>query len=280
MSLELDERLYVASSGPSSANACRVIVGNSCGSGSIVGHHLEGSLVLTNAHVAGTRLGTTATCRFTINGQDKEVKGKVILAAYSDSTLTDWCVLYLDGFKEIKPVKLSKKRPKGSHYTTGCPKCVWPMRHQTLRTTSLSENSALWRWQPNAIGGQSGSAVWSQADHLQYGLLTWSWGGDGAGQMTSEIYKQATLRAISAEPRPEGLIELNDRDVVVENGFFCETGIDELPIWAEDSPPPGPGPSPGPGPGPNPTTYKIELEVEDLSKVKINGKPIVDFTLL
>jgi hypothetical protein len=222
---------YVVSSGPASASACRVNFGNSCGSGTVVSNDYEGgSLVLTNAHVAGTRIGSTGTCLFSINGADRRVNARIIMAAYSDKTLADWAVLFLPQFQIVKETRLSKSRPTGSHYTTGSPRCVWPLRHQDLRTTQISSNSALWRWQPNAIGGQSGSGVWSRADNLQYGLLTWSWGGDGAGQMTSEIYRQAVQRTVAGEPRPEGLEELSER-AEVENGFFAEVSIRDLPIW-------------------------------------------------
>jgi hypothetical protein len=224
---------YVVSSGPSSSSACRVNFGNSCGSGSVVSSNYEGgSLVLTNAHVAGTRIGSTGTCLFSINGADRRVNARIIMAAYSDKTLADWSILFLPQFQIAPQVKLSKNRPVSNipYYTTGSPRCVWPLRNVDLRVTHISNNSALFRLLPNAIGGQSGSGIWSRQDNLQYGLLTWSWGGDTGAQMTSEIYRQAVQRTVAGEPRPEGLEELSER-AEVENGFFAEVSIRDLPIW-------------------------------------------------
>ena len=96
---------------------------------------------------------------------------------------------------------------------------------------------------PNSIGGQSGSAVHSLTNNNQYGLLTWSWGGYGAGQTTRSIWFQYQNRAVVGFPRLEGLIELGNRADEVESGFFAEANITELPIWAHldnDNPPPPP----------------------------------------
>jgi hypothetical protein len=224
---------YALSTGPASASACRVNFGNSCGSGTVVSNDYNGgSLVLTNAHVSGSRIGTTGTCLFSVNGADRRVQARIIMAAYSDKTLADWSILFLPQFQIAPQVKLSKNRPASNipYYTTGSPRCVWPLRNVDLRVTHISNNSALFRLLPNAIGGQSGSGIWSRQDNLQYGLLTWSWGGDTGAQMTSEIYRQAVQRTVAGEPRPEGLEELSER-AEVENGFFAEVSIRDLPIW-------------------------------------------------
>ncbi len=229
--------------GPSSAAAVKVLAGSGCGSGSIVGYWKTGSLVLTNAHVAGTRPGSHATVDLVVNGKQRRLNATVLMAAYSSKTLADWSVLYVPDFREITPVKLSKERPTGLHYTTGSPKCVWPLVSSTLTTADIQDNSPLWRWRPNSIGGQSGSGVWSKNNNLQYGLLTWSWGGLGAGQQTMQIYKQATERTTAGPPRIPGLQEVINRDVIVEEGFFIEQDIDTLPIWAGDTEPEEPGPT-------------------------------------
>lgn len=233
------------------AAAVRCIAGNSCGTGAVVGRDANGSFILTNAHVVGTRVGREVR----VDTQNHGTKqGRVIMAAYSDRTLSDWAIVYVEGFRDIEPVNLSKKRPTGSHYTMGCPRCVWPPRNTDIATVDIDDDSPLWRWNPNAIGGQSGSGVWSDTDNLQYGLLTWSWGGKGAGQMTAEIYRQARNQTVAGAPRIEGLEELPAQDYsecefdlegeppTVENGFFAQAGITELPIWAEDVKPPTPDP--------------------------------------
>lgn len=227
------------SEGPSSNNAVRIHVGNGCGSGSVVG---EG-LIMTNAHVVGTRVGRQVTVRPRATGQD--ISGTVIMAAYSDRTLADWAIVKCEtGLESITPVPMSTKKPTGTHYTTGSPRCVWPLTSTAVLTADIADNSALWRWRPNAIGGQSGSGVWGVDDDIQDGLLTWSWGGLGAGQQTSEIYRQSREQSTGGEDRPAGLIELispapfaNGDDVIVESGFFAQAGITDLPIWETEKEP-------------------------------------------
>lgn len=232
----------------SAVNTARVLNQNSCGSASYCGRRGRKGLFLTNAHVAGTKIGRIV--KVWVESLGQTLNCRVIMAAYSDRTLADWAVLETvnDWNPDLKPVKLSKKQPSGSHYTKGFPRC---QQHNgtDIRTVQLGNP---WRWRPNAIGGQSGSAVWSDTDNLQYGLLTWSWGGDGAGQMTSEIYRQARGQTTVGHAKPDGLEELHDFDFpegierseddpVAWNGFYSEmANITDLEIWAEDEvkPPP------------------------------------------
>jgi hypothetical protein len=90
--------------------------------------------------------------------------------------------------------------------------------------------------------------VHSFTDHLQKGLLTWSASGFGAGQTTRSIWFQYVNQAEVGFRRPPDLIELSEVNPEVENGFFCETNITTLPIWAHtddggggSQPPPGGG---------------------------------------
>lgn len=260
----------MASTGPSDKNAVRVINRNSCGSGSVVGLSDSGCYVLSNAHVTGTQIGRTVRIDTQANGQHS---AKIIMAGYSDRIQMDWSVIHVDGFKEIQPVKLSKAKPNlgKSYYTKGSPRCVWPLKSTDIKPVDMSPNSALWRWRPNAIGGQSGSAVWSDDDNLQYGLLTWSWGGLGAGQQTAMIYQQyyQALHGlpVMGMPRWEGLIELPDNsfdgptdldDPTTEEGVFVQTNITTLPIW-HDPTQPDPKPNdPAPGPGSDVRAWTIE----------------------
>lgn len=217
--------------GPSSRSCCKVTVGNVCGSGSIVGSRNGKSLVLTNAHVAGTTVGKRVNCQFPFL-ENRVVGARIIMAAYSDRIMMDWAVLELDSLVDLPIVKLSREGVAGEHYTGGYPRCQGPF-FQKLITRSFSHGGTVWRWQPNSIGGQSGSGVHSFKDHLQKGLLTWSWGGDGAGQTTKSIWMQYSKQAAVGYERPEGLVELCERAEDVENGFFSETNITTLPIWAE-----------------------------------------------
>jgi hypothetical protein len=217
--------------GPSSRSCCRVLNSGSCGSGSIVGKRNGKTIVLTNAHVAGTTIGRVVVCQFPFDG-NKRYNAKVIMAGYSDRVMMDWAILEIDQDIPLPAVKLSIDNPSGEHYTMGYPRCDGPFS-QRLVTRQITHNGVVWRWQPISIGGQSGSAVHSFADNLQRGLLTWSWGGDGAGQTTRSIWLQYLNRAVVGFVRPDGLVELSDnRAEGLEEGFFAEANITTLPIWA------------------------------------------------
>jgi hypothetical protein len=156
--------------------------------------------------------------------------------------MMDWAVLEIDQDIPLPAVKLSIDAPTGEHYAGGYPRCDGPF-FQRLRTRQITHNGVVWRWQPISIGGQSGSGVHSFADNLQKGLLTWSWGGDGAGQTTRSIWFQYINRAVAGVVRPEGLIELADnRADDLEEGFFAEANITTLPIWAHLDEPTTPSP--------------------------------------
>lgn len=223
--------------GPSSRSCCRVLNSGSCGSGSIVGKRDGKTLVLTNAHVAGTTIGRVVICQFPFEN-DRRYNGKVIMAGYSDRVMMDWAVIEIDADVPLPVVKLSIQAPGQQLYSNGYPRCdgPWPVK---LTTRGYTHNGTVWRGQPNAIGGQSGSAIHDVGDNLQRVLLTWSWGGDCAGQTTKAIWFQYQQRAVIGFERPEGLIELNDnRAEGLENGFFAEANITSLPIWDHlDEPP-------------------------------------------
>ncbi len=227
--------------------------------------------MLTNAHVAGTKIGRTVQVDIESLGIRKPAK--VIRAAYSNQVVADWAVLFIEGFQDIAPVYLSKKSPAAgeSLYTKGFPRCnahagTDITQHRTL-------NTGVMLWLPDAIGGQSGSGVWNDVTNLQQALLTWSWGDGrrtyGAGQLTSEIYRQNRSFSLVGHPKMEGLVELNDYDMpenmagviddpVCEQGFFTgpvERGIQDLPIWFEDqvTPPVDPDEPTDPGDPADPT---------------------------
>lgn len=228
--------------GPSSKSICRVLNSGTCGSGTVVGKRSGKTLVLTNAHVAGTQIGRVVICEFP-ELSTRRVNARVIMAAYSDSVMMDWCILEIDEDLPLEPTKLSKKAPEGGHYTGGYPRCQGPY-YQKLTTRGYTHNGIVMRWQPNSIGGQSGSGVHSLDNDLLYALLTWSWAGDGAGQTSRGIYIQYSQRAAVGLARDPELIELcANRADNLENGFFAESSIVDLPIWHDESQPPSDPPS-------------------------------------
>jgi len=232
--------------GPSVRAVCRILNQSSCGSGSICGIRDGKALILTNAHVAGTSIGRIV--QVDVESTGDRIQARVIMAAYSNKTSTDWAILEtLEPYTKVEPVKLSKKRPVGSHYTKGFPRCQ-PFAGSDIQTVELTPQ--VWFWEPDAIGGQSGSGVWSDDDNLCYGLLTWQWNNHGAGQPSAAIYIQAKNQTVAGAPRRDGLVELPDFDFqgvdrsgveddpVVTEGFVQEADITTLPIWAEDDPVP------------------------------------------
>lgn len=222
--------------GPSSKSICRVLNSGTCGSGTVVGHRDGKTLVLTNAHVAGTKIGRVVVCEFP-ELNTRRVNARVIMAAYSDRVMMDWAILEIDENLPLEATKLSKKAPSGDHYTGGYPRCQGPW-YQRLKTKLFTHGGIVMRWQPISIGGQSGSGVHSFADDLLYALLTWSWAGDGAGQTSRGIYIQYSQRAAVGLARPPELIELAGNVAEdLENGFFEESSIVDLPIWHDETQP-------------------------------------------
>ena len=222
--------------------AVRIINGNSCGTGSLCGRDSESIYILTNAHVASSRIGNVVKCEaLKADGSGTEVfQARVIESAYSSKTSTDWALLrapaaYMAG---LEPIKLATEDPDADALTGtwGCPRCEVPSG-QMIKTKALG---SLWYWQPNSIGGQSGSAV--VQDGKQFGLLTWTINGDGAGQKTATIYRQSREQNVDGAPREPGLVPVTPSGVELLEGFYSETGIRDYPIWSDVGPTPGPGP--------------------------------------
>lgn len=241
--------------------AVRILNGNSCGTGSLCGRDGEFIYILTNAHVASTRIGNVVRCEALLEDESgtEKFNAVVIEAAYSSKTSTDWALLkaeikYMQG---IEPIKLSTSPPDDGVLTGtwGCPRCEVPSG-QWLETTS---KSAIWMWNPNSIGGQSGSAV-VQAGQ-QKGLLTWTINGYGAGQFTSAIYKQSRERNTDGGARPNGLVPVGglQPDVELEEGYYSETGIGDYPIWSTS-------------PGEQPTPPTVEPCPEDQDEKRLLEK--------
>lgn len=227
--------------------AVRIINGNSCGSGSLCGRDASGIYILTNAHVAGTRIGGTVQVEALLadgSGTEK-FTARVIEAAYSSRTSTDWSLLKADArfMAGLEPIRLSKDPPDAtSTGTWGCPRCEVPSG-QVVDTVNLG---SVWYWQPNSIGGQSGSAVVQHG--VQKGLLTWTISGNGAGQQTAIIYSQSTKQNTDGPARVNDMIPVGGPlpGVVCEEGYHSESSIKDYPIWDEDGVDPVPDDPNGP----------------------------------
>lgn len=226
--------------------AVRIINGNSCGTGSLCGRDADFIYIMTNAHVAGSRIGHVVNCealKADKSGTER-FTARIIEAAYSSRTSTDWALLKADAkfMKGLEPIKLSTTDPDGDELTGtwGCPRCEIPSG-QLCKTVQLG---SLWYWQPNAIGGQSGSAV--VQDGKQKGLLTWTISGNGAGQKTSTIYRQSKEKNTDGPARVDGLEFPSATGaysgVELIEGYHCETSsLADYPIWDKDPPAGGGG---------------------------------------
>lgn len=219
----------------------RIINGNVCGSGTVCGSDTVSTYILTNAHVAGTAIGRVMTVRQNTPSGDVEYNASVLVAAYSDVAITDWAILKTP--KRSSPEwKLSKTDPVDVNYVTcGAPRCVWPLVCGSVKSINVGHGTSPWTWSPDAIGGQSGSSV--RNERGAFGLLTWSWSGKGAGQLTSTIYRQLSEKSIDAPHRPIGMREVQTADRHETSVGFFESDRTEsiqLPIWIDDAivPPP------------------------------------------
>jgi len=197
--IELAERIKFS--------AVRIYQGNGCGTGSLCGRDEQFIYILTNAHVASTRIGSLSRCQAVVDGKLQEFQAEAIETAYSSKYRTDWTLLrasvkFMQG---IEPIQLSMEMPdpQGVTVTWGHPQCKPTQGHscQTVRFGTV------WLWNPNAIGGQSGSAVVQLVNGkpVQKGLLTWSEGDGqvrrGSGQFTKTIWEQSSSRTNVGELR-------------------------------------------------------------------------------
>jgi hypothetical protein len=247
-----------------SKRAVRIINGNSCGTGSLCGRDDSGIYILTNAHVAGSKIAHTVVCEALLaDGSGTErFSARVIEAAYSSKTSTDWALLKADlkNMKGLTPIKLSTAEPDTSKLTGtwGCPRCEVPSG-QLCRTLQLG---SIWLWQPNSIGGQSGSAV--VQDGTQKGLLTWTINGNGAGQKTSTIYRQSQQHNTDGPARVPGMmIPASTAGVELLEGYHRETSsISEYPIW-DTGTPGGGGGGGGEPPAPCPEITEAEKQLRE-----------------
>lgn len=271
----------------------RCLVGNSCGSGTICGTDGKGAWVLSNAHVWGTQLGKQVIVDCVSNGARKRVAGRLVFTGYSNSRMVDFAIAYFEGLTSQRYMQILKVEPEDSPYqTTGCPRCVWP---QVTKPFNDARNygPGLITGLPDAIGGQSGSAIYN-SEGEQIALLTWSINGRCAGQKTAKLWQVATTRnVLLADPRPEGLTEINtgDRPETAEGifGSFSAGLVEEsqgsrpitenviasvvvtmdgLPIWTDGKPKPEP---------PKPDEPKPQPPADDCYKLSPKEWELIEF---
>lgn len=201
----------------------RVTTRGGCGSGAKIGEKDGNAVILTNAHVAGTRIGSTVNLEhWTEFGEYSKGTATIAAAALQRGTSLDWAVLFADdGFiSDVPSIPLSlSERPdeRLPAYTSGCPRCEMPSIH-FVRWEDTDSN--IFRWSPNAISGRSGSGVFtlSQDGTLdQQSLLTWSDGRYGMGQRSVDVWQQIRGDLPDSLARiPTGVLPVSTDDVDID----------------------------------------------------------------
>jgi hypothetical protein len=201
---------------------CRALVNGSCGSGTICGADPSGAYVVSNAHVWGTQIGKSVNIDIVSSGQTKRLTGRIVFAGYSSTRMVDFAIAKFEGLSSKKYMPMMKTEPASAPYgTRGSPRCVWPLVTKQFNDPR-NYGDGLITGTPDAIGGQSGSAIYNN-DGIQIALLTWSISGRCAGQKTSKLWQVASQRNVMlADPRPEGLHEVCD---ATEDRPLTEEGI-------------------------------------------------------
>ena len=204
----------------------RVTAAGVCGSGCIVGRNSKGQvIVLTNAHVAGTRRGRVVSVqRWDSFGNSEKSSAEIIAAGYKRGASIDFALLKCEsGFADgTQPIPIAGRFPSNSEMitTTGSPRCEWPSL-QVIKM--LNDEGQILSWYPEAISGRSGSAL---IEHTKdgprvIGLLTWSGGGKGLGQSTTMIidFLSGSIPK-SFEQLPDGVREAaflqEDSDLIID----------------------------------------------------------------
>jgi len=205
----------------------RVTVGGDCGSGTIVGKDGNGqTLILTNAHVAGTQKGRRVNVqRWNQLGDTFKGTARIVASGYSSTKQIDFALLACEGEfgKDAKPIPLADRENNGGRITTsGCPRCEWPST-QSLKMTRSGKQ--IIEWLPEAISGRSGSSIvdHSDAGPRVVGLLTWRGGGKGIGQ--SSMMVLAAMRGklpTSFEAVPRGIEEVGTAKAPTEPHDECK----------------------------------------------------------
>ncbi|GAB5402823.1 MAG: hypothetical protein Aurels2KO_10540 [Aureliella sp.] len=193
---------------------CRVTVSGVCGSGTVVGRDSAGNaLVLTNAHVAGTKRERVVQLqRWNTDGTSERGQGAIIASGYGRGLSIDFALLKCNSAfaKNVQPIPLADRYPdtKAGVSTYGCPRCEWP----SMQVLSMTRDQGqVLKWKPEAIGGRSGSSIidYTVSGPRVVGLLTWGGGGEGLGQSTPFLLNAMRGRVPkSFEPLPPGVREV------------------------------------------------------------------------
>lgn len=201
--------------------AVKVLNGSSCGTATHVYRDARYSYWLTNAHVAGTRIGQEMVLE-RYDTVRTRYRARNVAAAYSRRGTTDLAVLRSDAVPDMPYVPIAKRTPPRSavQHSGGHPRCsptIWRHRYATRRTATTEYST------PNAIGGESGSGIVSTRHGAVVALLTWSANGYCLAQRSDHVYDTLKTRVMNHEPRPANAIVACDDPQQPTPGIYGHT---------------------------------------------------------
>lgn len=201
--------------------AVKVTNGNSCGTATHVYRDARYSYWLTNAHVAGTRIGQEMILE-RYDTVRTRYRARNVAAAYSRTGTTDMAVLRTEAVHDMPYVGIAKRtRPSpATQHSGGHPRCsptIWKHRYPG-RTTNTTQYST-----PNSIGGESGSGILSTKHNVVVALLTWSANGYCLAQKADHVYDTLRTRIMKHEPLPRNAIVACDQPQPASNGIYGHT---------------------------------------------------------
>lgn len=201
--------------------AVKVMNGSSCGTATHVYRDARYSYWLTNAHVAGTRIGQEMLLE-RYDTVRTRYRARNVAAAYSRRGTTDLAILRSDAVDEMPYVPIAKRTPPRSaiQHSGGHPRCsptIWRHRYPTRRTATTEYST------PNAIGGESGSGIVSTRHDAVVALLTWSANGYCLAQRSDHVYDTLRTRVVNHEPRPANAIVACDDPQQPTPGIYGHT---------------------------------------------------------
>lgn len=243
---------------PSQLSSCRVRLGGVCGSGGIVAHDGDDSLILSNAHVVGTQIGRQVSTEWwNPDGTSFTIPGRVVISAYNNASSTDWAIVRLRDQRVRERRAYGLGSGSGVELTTGAPRCEW-LSTRILRPVS---EGPVRRAFPPAIGGQSGSITVREFSTV--GLITWTDGRHTLMQSSSKIAAQFKAQSVVEGVPIESGWEPVGEVTPCEVGFYAEVASLEVDISSTGCT------SPGPVPDSDPDSETDEGRVERLIRLTI-----------
>ncbi|MCA9177047.1 MAG: trypsin-like peptidase domain-containing protein [Planctomycetales bacterium] len=171
------------------AATVRVRNGSSLGTGVVFRSSEDYIYVLTNAHVAGTRLGTRVECEFWRHGhQSRPVAGETVVVAYAPQAYRDIAVVrivrrLLDGYlPPVVPIADPNEQADYRRlFSVGCASGRWPTAFEGFALRRNSSGGDTVHFVPAPASGRSGSALFDvQGDEPRIvGLVAWRSSDEG-----------------------------------------------------------------------------------------------------